>query len=67
MLYPTVMCHNGRIHAVKDQTSCICGVSYQIQHAKNQREILKSIHFRHIHTIDCRKCKSKLSEMVQIL
>ncbi len=62
MFYPTMECNKGIIHAVHDEVSCMCGESYPIH---KQKDILRTIQFRNVNTIDCKGCIAELRKMIK--
>ena len=67
MFYPTMKCNKGITHAVHDEVRYICGEGYPILKHKKQIDILKTIQFRHVNTINCKGCISELRKMIKPL
>lgn len=63
MVYPTVICKKGKVHGVMNETACICGAQYRDEMLNNRKELYRSILFRDIHVINCRKCKLELKKI----
>jgi hypothetical protein len=63
MIYPTVTCKKGKVHAVWNENDCICGVRHWDQTLNNPKELYRSILFRDIDLISCRKCKLGLKRL----
>jgi hypothetical protein len=63
MIYPTVICKRGKVHGVRNESACICGAQYRDEALNNQKVLYRSILFRDIHLINCRKCKLELKKI----
>lgn len=61
MTYPTVV-FKKKIHAVKNETTCLCGMSYRFMIPNKTKELFKPIHFRKMKEITCKRCKCLLAE-----
>lgn len=61
MIYPTVVMKK-KVHAVCDETTCLCGAIYNKEFPEKRKDFLKQIQFKKIASINCRKCKSVLSK-----
>jgi len=62
MHYPIVICEDGTIHAVRDETKCVCDRVYRCEVPCQQKELYKQIYFRNLKWIDCEECKKALRE-----
>lgn len=62
MIYPTVKV-NEKIHAVKNEMSCMCGTKYRTEVPKKQKDLYRPIHFSKVENIDCKRCKTMLRRM----
>lgn len=63
MIYPTVKIIY-KIHAVKDEHSCLCGTVYRQSIPKNNKDLFKPIEFKKIQAINCKSCKKALLENI---
>lgn len=64
MIYPTVVIKK-KVHAVCDETTCLCGAIYNKEFLEKRKDLLKRIQFKKISSINCRKCKSLLLKLVK--
>lgn len=64
MFYPTVTCRK-KIHAVKDERTCECGITYRNEIPNKQKDLFKPIHFMHLNRIDCKDCKEILKHITK--
>jgi hypothetical protein len=61
MIYPTVLVRT-KIHAVKDEITCLCGTIHNRKIPRNKKKLLKKIQFKDTCSISCKKCMTALQE-----
>jgi hypothetical protein len=62
MIYPTIKV-NEKVHAVKSEMTCMCGLKYRADIPKKSKDIFKPIHFSKVENINCKRCKTVLGRI----